>query len=51
MDFSWNANTKCTEKPSSISTHPFSDAPFFSNISQPPGQNQQIGKYEDDLEH
>ena len=45
MEFSWNPNTKCTEKPqSSISTHPFSDVPYFSKISQPPGKNQQIGK-------
>ena len=44
MEFSWNPNTKCTEKPqSSISTHPFSDVPSFSKISQSPGQNQKNG--------
>ena len=38
MEFSWNANTNCKEKPqSSISTHPLSDAPSFSKISQTPG--------------
>ena len=36
---------RCTEKPqSSISKHPFSEVPSFSKISQPSGQNQQIGK-------
>ena len=45
MEFSWNPNTKCTEKPqSSISMHPFSDVPFFSKISQPPSYTQQNGK-------
>ena len=30
MEFSWNPNTNCTEKPqSSSSTHPFSDVPLF----------------------
>ena len=36
MEFSWNPNPKCTEKPqSSISTHPFSNIPSFSKISNP----------------
>ena len=36
MEFSWNPNTKRTEKPqSSISMHPFLDVPSFSKISQP----------------
>ena len=40
-----NHFAKCTEKPqSSISTHPFSDVPFFSKISKPTGYNQEIGK-------
>ena len=37
MGFSWNPNTKCTEKPqSSISTHIFFDVSSFSKISPPP---------------
>ena len=45
MEFSWNPNTKYTEKPqSSISAHSFSDVPSFSKISKPSGQNQQIGQ-------
>ena len=45
MEFCSTHNAKCTEKPqSSISTHPFSDVSSFSKISQPPDQNQQIGK-------
>ena len=36
MEFSWNPNTKYTEKPQSpISTHPFSDVPSFSKIFKP----------------
>ena len=35
-----------TEKPqSSISMDLFSDVPFFSKMSQPPGMNQQFGRY------
>ena len=35
MEFSWNPNTRCAEKPqSSISTHPFSDAPSCSKRSK-----------------
>ena len=45
MEFSWNPNTKCTEKSQfSISMHPSSDVPSFSEICQPPGLNQQNGE-------
>ena len=38
MEFSWNSNTKCTEKAQySVSTHPFSDVSSCWKISQPPG--------------
>ena len=34
MEFSWNPDTSCKEKlQSSISTHPFSDVPSFSQFS------------------
>ena len=43
MEFSWNLNTMCAEKPqSSISTLQLFNS--FSKISQPLGWNQQIGK-------
>ena len=38
-------NTKCVEEPQfTISTHPLSEVPSFSEISQSHGQNQQISK-------